>query len=99
MKKVKVIVFALLLISFLNISCGPFGGYGGYSNKKRSSCLFYDGKIIGFDFSKVQNQEMGRSYIPLYIKLNKNTVKITKTTMKALFLWLLSTLNHGLMLR
>ncbi len=71
MKKVKVIVFALLLISFLNISCGPFGGYGGYSNKKRSSCLFYDGKIIGFDFSKVQNQEMGRSYIPLYIKLNK----------------------------
>lgn len=68
MKNIKIVVFALLLISFLNISCGPFGNY---SNKKRSSCLFYGGKIKGFDFSKVQNQEAGRSYIPLYIKLNK----------------------------
>lgn len=73
MKKAKIMVFALLLmlISFLNVSCGPFGCYGYYSNKKRSSCLFYEGKIKGFDFSKISNYEVGRSYIPLNIKLNK----------------------------
>lgn len=73
MKKKKVaVVFTLLLfmllIIFFKISFEPFGNY---SNKKNSACLLYEGKIIGFDFTKIQTNETGRSYVPLYIKLNK----------------------------
>lgn len=63
MKKAKTItVFILLILSFLHFGC---------EEGKRAVVLNCEGRIIGFDFSKVKTQG-DRSYIPLNMSREGN---------------------------